>query len=188
MYSSEIWLFLIILHFSRTVGNIPPSSHIVINKLYSESNFRKEKSAAESVLINFYSFYNFHRLWEFFMLSPYPYLNLAIAKSIFNQEKWQAECVSISFYFLSNFHIFEGLWEFFKPSSRPCHPFALFFFKLSHMPDHAGKWHWAVPQQRRPRCKHWWFRFGVGQLPKAPGNCPPRCINIKWQLPICHAW
>ena len=153
MYSSEIWLFLIILHFSRTVGKFPPSTHIAINKLYSESNFRQEKSAAESVLINFYSFYNFHRLWEFFMLSPYPYLNLAIAKSIFNQEKWLAECVSISFYFLSNFRIFEGPWEFFKPSSRPCHPFAL-FFKLSHMPDHAGKWHWAVPQQRRPRCKH----------------------------------
>ena len=153
MYSSEIWLFLIILHFSRTVGNIPTSSPMVMNKLCSESNFRQEKSAAESVLINFYSFYNFHRPWEFFKLSNYPYLNLATAKFIFNQEKWPAESVSMNFYCLGNFCTFEGPWEFFKPSSRPCHPFAL-FFKLSHMPDYAGKWHWAVPQQRRARCKH----------------------------------
>ena len=182
MYSSEIWLFLIILHFSRTVGNIPPSSPMVINKLCSESNFRQEKSAAESVLINFYSFYNFHRLWEFFMLSPYPYLNLAIAKSIFNQEKWLAECVSISFYFLGNFRIFEGPWEFFKPSSRPCHPFALFFQTQPHArPCHS--WHGPHKQV---------FTLGkpsklcFGQLPKALGNCPPGCINLNWQLPMFH--
>ena len=121
MYSSEIWLFLIILHFSRTVGNIPTSSPMVINKLCSESNFRQEKSAAESVLINFYSFYNFHRLWEFFMLSPYPYLNLAIAKSIFNQEKWLAECVSISFYFLQFSHFWGtvGIFQALKPALPP---------------------------------------------------------------------
>ena len=182
MYSSEIWLFLIILHFSRTVGKFPPSTHIAINKLYSESNFRQEKSAAESVLNNFYSFYNFHRLWEFFKLSTYPYLNLATAKSIFNQEKGTAECVSMIFYFLGNFCTFEGPWEFFKPTSRPCHPFAL-FFKLSHMPDYAGKWH-------RPHKQVFTLgkpsELGFGQLPKAPGNCPPGCININWQLPMFH--
>ena len=163
---------------------------MVINKLCSESNFRQEKSAAESVLINFYSFYNFHRLWEFFMLSPYPYLNLATAKSIFNQEKWLAECVSISFYFLSNFRIFEGPWEFFKPSSRPCHPFAL-FFKLSHMPDHAAHGtghtskylHWASPQNwALGSCPRPW----ATALPDAStltGNCP--CFMYNYSSSGC---
>ena len=164
MYSSEIWLFLIILHFSRTVGKFPPSTHIAINKLYSESNFRQEKSAAESVLINFY---NFHRLWEFFMLSPYPYLNLATAKFIFNQEKWLAECVSISFYFLSNFRIFEGPWEFFKPSSRPCHPFALFSNSATcqTMPRMAWATQAGIYTGQAFKIGLWAVAQGPGQLP-----------------------
>ena len=192
MCSCKIWLFSSILHFSWTVGIFSLWSHIAVNKLYNYPNFRQEKSGAESVLLNFYSFYNFPRLWEFFKLSTYSYLNLATAKSIFNQEKWPAKCVSISFYFLGNFRFFEGPWEFWKPSSRPCHPFAL-FFKLSHMPGHAA--HGMGPTSR---CLHWASpqNWALGSCPRPratalvdastlKGNCPCfmyKCSGYWWSI------
>ncbi len=96
------------------------------------------------------------------------------------------------------FCIFEGLWEFLKPSSWPCHPFAFFFFKLSHMPGYAGKWHWAVPQNvglSVSTCS-WGLPLGSCPRPRATAlvdtstlndNCPCfmyECSGHWWEFRV----
>ena len=130
----------------------------------------QEKSAAEWIFPKcrfFLEISQFSLTVGIFNLSSYLYLNLAAARSIFKHKKWATGCISISFYHLGNFRIFEGPWEFFRSSSRPCHHFAL-FFKLSHMPGDAGHGiggpskylHWASIEIRP-----WAVAQGPGQLP-----------------------
>ncbi len=96
------------------------------------------------------------------MSSGRPFLDLA---------RWTAECVSVDFNYFGQFCIFEEPWEFFKPSSRPCQLFTS-FFKLSHLPDHAG---WQLPLYHAMPGRHiqfFWLGKGCWATAQALGQLP----------------
>ena len=105
--------------------------------------------------------------WFFLFLDHFPFL--VTGKSIFKQGKWAADSLSARFEYFGQFRNFEGVWEFFKSSSRPCQLFAL-FFKLSYLPDGAGKWHWATSQQMPAGVSVFLSKLGLGKLPKPLGS------------------
>ncbi len=129
-------------------------------------------------MINFCSFYNFPRVWEFFKLSTHPYMNLATVKSIFNSQLLLVFIYFSIFAFWRAMGIFQAL-KLALPSFCPV--FSNSVICQIMLENGTGQFPIDIGLDVSICSSD----LLLGSCPTwALGNCPSGCIHVQWQLPM----